>query len=198
MDGTARPVQEVAGVTVKLLGISGSLRAGSFNTALLRAAQQLAGDDVKLELATLHGIPLYDGDLEAASGIPAAVEALKAKVIASDGVIISTPEYNSGIPGVMKNAFDWMSRPYTDIAKVFGGRPVAIMGATPSGFATLLAQTSWLATLRHLGANVWNAERVLVSHAHTLMKDGEFTDEATRKQVASFVQGFATYTQTRK
>jgi chromate reductase len=183
---------------VKLLGISGSLRAGSFNTALLRAAQQVAVGHITVEIATLHGIPLYDGDLEAASGIPAAVEALKAKVIASDGVIISTPEYNSGIPGVMKNGFDWLSRPQTDIAKVFGGRPVAIMGATPSGFSTLLAQNAWLPTLRHLGANLWTGGRVVVPHAHTLMKDGEFTDEAIRKQVAVFVQGFATYTQTRK
>ena len=76
---------------------------------------------------------------------------------------------------------------------MFGSRPGAIMGATPSGFATLLAQTAWLATLRHLGADVWNGSRVLVSHAHTLMQDGEFTDEATRKQVAAFVKGFAEY-----
>ena len=89
---------------VRILGISGSLRAGSFNTALLRAAQELAVPGMELELATLHGIPLYDGDLEQRDGVPAAVQALKARVLASDGLLLATPEYNNGIPGVFKNA----------------------------------------------------------------------------------------------
>jgi len=122
----------------RLLGISGSLRKGSFNTALLRAAQQVAEPDVQVEIATLHEIPLYDGDVEASSGIPGAVKALKEMVIASDGVLLATPEYNGGIPGVMKNAIDWLSRPGTDIPKVFRGRPFALLGATPGGFGTVL------------------------------------------------------------
>ena len=177
---------------MKLLGISGSLRKGSFNTALLRAAQRSATGGVTFDVATLHGIPLYDGDLEAASGVPAAVEALKAKVIAADGVIIATPEYNSGIPGVLKNAFDWMSRPYTDIGKVFGGRPFALIGATPSGFGTLLAQTAWLPVLKHVGVDTWNGGRITVAKAHELLDaNGEIQDAATLQQVAGFVQGFA-------
>ena len=178
----------------QLLGISGSLRAGSFNTALLRAAQQLAGDDVQIEITTLQGIPLYDADLEAASGIPEAVQALKARVIASDGVLLATPEYNSGMPGVVKNAIDWLSRPPADIGKVFGGRPLALLGASPSGFGTVLAQTAWLPTLKHLGVNLWSGGRVLVSRANTLMDaNGSLADEATRKNLAEFVRGFAAF-----
>lgn len=181
-----------------LLGISGSLRKGSFNTALLRTAQQLTGAGAKLDIATLHGIPLYDGDEEAASGIPAAVTALKAQIIASDGVILCTPEYNSGMPGVMKNAFDWLSRPPDEIAKVFGGRPVALLGATPSGFGTTLAQAAWLPVLKHLGANIWTGGRLGVSQAHThLGADGTY-DEETRKHLANFVQGFAAWAQARR
>jgi len=82
-----------------ILGISGSLRAGSFNTSLLRAAQSLAGPGVQFDAATLHGIPLYDGDAEQRDGLPAAVIELKARVVASDGVLLCTPEYNNGIPG---------------------------------------------------------------------------------------------------
>ena len=95
----------------RILGISGSLRAGSFNTALLRAAQQVAGDGIAFDAVTLHGIPLYDGDAEARDGLPAAVTTLKDRIIASDGVLLVTPEYNNGIPGVFKNAIDWLSRP---------------------------------------------------------------------------------------
>lgn len=86
----------------KLLGISGSLRKASFNTALLKAAQAVAPDGVEFETATLHGIPLYDGDVEAESGVPAAAEALKQKIVAADGVILFTPEYNNSVPGVFQ------------------------------------------------------------------------------------------------
>ena len=90
----------------RILGISGSLRAGSYNTALMRAAQALAGDGVQFDTATLHGIPLYDGDVEQRDGLPDTVTALKERVVASDGVLLCTPEYNNGIPGVFKNAID--------------------------------------------------------------------------------------------
>ena len=191
----ARTVQEVARLIVpNLLGISGSLRAGSFNTALLRAAQRGAGPGVSLDIATLHGIPLYDGDLEASSGIPAAVAALKARVAASDGVLIATPEYNNSMPGVLKNAIDWLSRPAADIGSVFGGRPFAIIGASPGGFGTVLAQNAWLATMKALGVNLWSGGRVTVARVSTLLDaNGEISDAATLQQVATFVQGFAAY-----
>ena len=175
-----------------ILGISGSLRGRSFNTALLRAAQATAGADVKLEVITLHGIPLYDGDVEQRDGLPASVSELKERVVASDGVLLCTPEYNNGIPGVFKNAIDWLSRPADDIPRVFGDRPFAVIGASPSGFGTILAQNAWLPVLRTLKVRYWSGGRLQVSRAHTLMDaDGELADEATRKQLGEFVRGFA-------
>ena len=107
---------------MKLVGISGSLRKGSYNTALLRAAAGLTPEGVTLDVVTLEGVPLYDGDLESSEGLPPAVTALKEAIVAADGVLLVTPEYNSGIPGVFKNAIDWTSRPGSDIARVWRGR----------------------------------------------------------------------------
>ena len=179
-----------------ILGISGSLRAGSFNTALLRAAQTLAGPDVQFDAATLHGIPLYDGDTEQRDGLPAAVIDLKARVVASDGVLLCTPEYNNGIPGVFKNAIDWLSRPADDIPRVFGDRPFAVIGASPGGFGTILAQNAWLPVLRTLRVRYWSGGRLLLSRAHQLMDtNGELADPAARKQLEAFVQDFARFAQ---
>ncbi|BCT94120.1 oxidoreductase [Lysobacter helvus] len=179
---------------IKLLGISGSLRQGSFNTALLRAAQRLAIPGVTLDLATLHGIPLYDGDVEAREGLPAAVEALKARVVAADGLLLATPEYNNGIPGVFKNGIDWLSRPADDIPRVFGDRPVAVMGASPGGFGTILSQNAWLPVLRTMRARQWMGGRLMVSRATSVMgADGEIADEKTLAQLDAFVRGFAAF-----
>lgn len=177
---------------VNLLGISGSLRRGSFNTSLLRAASGLVGDDVRLEVATIHGIPLYDADVETSEGIPAAVQTLKAKVLACDGLLLVTPEYNNGIPGVFKNAIDWLSRPDTDIAQVFGDRPVAVIGASPGGFGTILSQSAWLPVLRTLKTRPWHGGRLQVSRAAKVFDEhGALVDDAVRKQLAEFIAGFA-------
>ena len=181
---------------VHLLGISGSLRAGSYNTALLRAASALSGEDVTLEVATLHGIPLYDADLEAREGLPPAVAGLKARLVASDGVLLVTPEYNNGIPGVFKNAIDWLSRPASDIGRVFGGRPVAVIGASMGGFGTILAQDAWLPVLRTLGTRPWFEGRLMVSRAQGVFDaDGRLKDDAVRDQLARFLDGFAAFAQ---
>src|SRR5271156_1387866 len=127
---------------MKILGISGSLRAKSFNTALLRAAAALMPPEAILEIGSIRGIPLYDGDLEATEGIPPSVQQLKAKIAAADGLLLVTPEYNNAIPGVFKNAIDWASRPAAEIPKIFGDRPVAVIGASPGGFGTILAQNA--------------------------------------------------------
>ena len=175
----------------RILGISGSLRAGSFNTALLRAAQELAVPGVELELATLHGVPLYDGDLEAREGLPPAVQALKARVLASDALLLATPEYNNGIPGVFKNAIDWLSRPAAEIPAVFGDRPVALVGASAGGFGTILAQDAWLPVLRTLGSRFWAGGRLLVSRAgQAFDADGRLVDERTRAQLAQFLAAY--------
>ena len=178
----------------RILGISGSLRAASFNTALLRAAQQAAGDGIELEAATLHGIPLYDGDAEAANGIPEAVSALKERIAASDGVLLVTPEYNNGVPGVFKNAIDWLSRPANDIARVFGGRPFALVGASPGGFGTILSQDHWLPVLKTLGVDLWAGSKLYVSRAgQAFDANGELVDDKVRAQLADFVRGFAAF-----
>ncbi len=179
---------------VRILGISGSLRAGSYNSALLRAARELVAGEVQLEIASLHGIPLYDADLEQREGLPLAVVELKAKVIASDGVILATPEYNHGIPGVFKNGIDWLSRPPADIPQVFRGRPFAIIGASPGGFGTILSQDAWLAVLRTLGVRFWSGGRLMVSRAAQVFDaEGEITDPAIREQLRRFTLGFAAF-----
>ena len=183
----------------RILGISGSLRAGSFNTSLLRAAKSLVGDGIEFETATLHGIPLYDGDAEARDGLPAAVTTLKDRIIASDGVLLVTPEYNNGIPGVFKNAIDWLSRPAADIARVFGDKPFALVGASPGGFGTILSQNHWLPVLKTLGVQLWAGNRLMVSRAGSAFDaDGELVDAKLREQLAGFVQGFATFAAARR
>ncbi|TFZ03487.1 NADPH-dependent FMN reductase [Ramlibacter rhizophilus] len=177
-----------------LLALSGSLRSGSYNTALLRTAAGLMPAGATLEIATLHGIPLYDGDAEAQDGIPPAVQQLKDRIVASDGLLIATPEYNNGIPGVLKNGIDWLSRPPADIARVFGNRPVAVMGASPGGFGTILSQNAWLPVLRTLGTRTWFGGRLLVSRAGQVFDaSGQMTDEKMKAQLQAFLQGFVDF-----
>lgn len=180
---------------LKLIGISGSLRKQSYNTALLRTAQTLLDDDVELDAATLHGIPLYDADVEQRDGLPAAVVALKSRVIACDGLLLVTPEYNNSIPGVFKNAIDWLSRPPADIARVFGQRPVAVIGASPGGFGTILSQNAWLPVLRTLKTRPWHGGRLMVSRAGNVFdENGGMTDDKISAQLRDFLQGFADFT----
>lgn len=177
-----------------IVGIPGSLRAGSFNAALLRAAAGLMPADATLDIADICGIPLYDGDVEAASGIPAAVSALKDRIAAGDGLLLATPEYNNSIPGVFKNAIDWLSRPPADIPRVFGNRPVAVIGASPGGFGTILAQNAWLPVLRTLGTRPWFGGRLLVSRAGGVFDPaGGLSDEKTRELLRQFMHGFVDF-----
>jgi len=179
---------------MKVLGISGSLRKGSYNTALLRAAAGLMPDGVQLEVGSIGGIPLYDGDLEASQGIPPAVQTLKTSITQADGLLLVTPEYNNSIPGVFKNAIDWLSRPSSDIAKVFGGRPVGVIGASPGGFGTILSQNAWLPVLRTLGTRPFFGGRLQVSRAGSVFNEaGELTDQAIREQLRKYLAGFSAF-----
>jgi chromate reductase, NAD(P)H dehydrogenase (quinone) len=177
-----------------IVGISGSLREHSLNSGLLRAASELAPAGARVIIGTLRGIPLYDGDVEMREGIPSAATTLKDQIAAADGLLICTPEYNNSMPGVLKNAMDWLSRPPSDSARVFAGKPVAVMGASPGGFGTILAQNAWLPVLRTLGTQPWFGGRLMVSRAGSLFAaNGDLTDGATRESLQKFIEGFVAF-----
>ena len=177
-----------------IVGLSGSLRRGSFNTMLLGAARELASDNLRVEIASIRDIPLYDGDREAEHGVPDAVRALKDRIAGAAGLLLVTPEYNNSIPGVFKNAIDWLSRPPADIPRVFGDRPVALMGATPGPGGTILAQAAWLQVLRTLGTRPWCGPRLMVARADAVFDgEGRLKDEALRTRMREFMAGFARF-----
>ncbi len=176
---------------MKLIAVSGSLRGASLNTRLCRLLEQAAPSGAELELATLHGIPLYDGGLEADSGIPEAVEALRRKIKASDGLILVTPEYNAGMPGVLKNALDWLTRPGEEMKPTFGKRPTALAGATPGAWGTALAQAGSLISLRQLGVHLF-PDYLRVSKANELLTDDQ-VDPKLREQAERWLKGFTEF-----
>jgi chromate reductase, NAD(P)H dehydrogenase (quinone) len=156
-------------------------------------------DGAELRIESIAPIPLYNGDEEAAHGIPEPVKRLKDAIAAAAGLLLVTPEYNNSMPGVAKNAIDWLSRPAADIPRVFGGKPVAIAGASPGGFGTILSQNAWLPVFRTLGADLWSGGRLLVARAGTVFDaNGEITDAAIRESVRKFVAGFVGYVSARR
>jgi NAD(P)H-dependent FMN reductase len=174
-----------------ILGISGSLRRGSFNTALLNAAKEILPGTIRV--GDIHGIPLYDGDLESA-GMPEAVRKLQAQLADASGLLLASPEYNSSMPGVLKNAIDWLSRPSGELRHVFRDKPVAVIGATPGAWGSLLAQTSWLTVFRSLGARHWAGGRLLVPSAHHAFDEhGKLIDDEVRGRLEKFVRDFAAF-----
>ncbi len=173
---------------MKIIALSGSLRRESFNTRLVRQLADLAPSGVSVQSVTLHGIPLYDGDLEQREGIPEAVEALRARIKSSDGLILVTPEYNAGMPGVLKNALDWLTRPPSELKPTFASRPTALAGATPGAWGTALAQSGALITLRQLGVYLYPGY-LRISAAHEKLSD-EGVDEKVREQVRGWLEGF--------
>jgi chromate reductase, NAD(P)H dehydrogenase (quinone) len=179
---------------ITVIGLSGSLRSGSYNTAVLRAAASMMPDGSQLTIESIAGIPLYNGDDEAARGVPEPVARLKDAIASADGLFLVSPEYNNSVPGATKNAIDWLSRPPSDIARVFGGKPVAIAGASQGGFGTILSQNAWLPVFRTLGAELWSGGRLLVSRAASVIgANGEITDNATRESIGKFIAGFVAH-----
>jgi len=178
---------------VQLIGLSGSLRKASFNSALLRAAQPLCPAGVELKLRGIEGIPLYDGDLEEREGLPAAVVALKEAIASADGLLIATPEYNGSLPGPLKNALDWCTRPTSDIGRVFGGRPVALCGAALGRGGTGSAQAAWLPVLRVLQTRFFPGQLLLPAAHAAFDEDGGLVDEKMRERIEAFLQGFAAF-----
>jgi NAD(P)H-dependent FMN reductase len=176
----------------RIIGIAGSLRKGSYNAALLRAAAALAPAGMEVEIASISGIPLYDGDLEAEHGAPRVVIELQEKIASSDGLLLVTPEYNASMPAVLKNAVDWLSRPPKGATAVFGDRPVAIIGATPGMGGTRLAQAAWLPIFRNLGARVYVGKQLYVAGAGKVFgADGSLVDDTIRSLLSEFMAGFA-------
>jgi chromate reductase, NAD(P)H dehydrogenase (quinone) len=179
---------------MKIIGIAGSLRGGSYNSALLRAAVEECPPNAAIETESIRGIPLYDGDVEAAQGIPARAAELKERIAAADGLLLVTPEYNNSIPGVFKNAIDWLTRPAADIPRVFGGRPVGLIGASPGAFGTMLSQTAWLPIFRTLGMRPWFGQLLYVGRAHTIFDaTGKLADDAIRARLRNYVRGFTAF-----
>ncbi|MEO6323679.1 MAG: NADPH-dependent FMN reductase [Thermoanaerobaculia bacterium] len=178
----------------RLIGISGSTRKASFNSALLRAAAALVPTGSTLEIASIAGIPLYDGDVESAPGVPQIVTELKDRIAASDGLVLVTPEYNNSLPGVFKNAIDWLSRPGSDVPRVFGGKPVALFGATPGIGGTRLAQAAWGPVLRALGTQPWNGASLYVGGAEKVFDaSGTLVDEKVKQLLTKLMAGFVSF-----
>jgi len=184
---------------ITIIGLSGSTRRGSLNAALLRAAASAMPAGAELRIESIAAIPLYNGDDETAHGVPQSVARLKDAIAAAAGLLLVTPEYNNSMPGVAKNAVDWLSRPPADIGRVFGRKPVAIAGASPGGFGTVLAQSAWLPVFKTLGADLWSGGRLLVSRAGGVIDaQGEMQDDATRESIRKFMAGFVTFVSARK
>lgn len=181
---------------VRILGISGSLRAGSFNSALLRAAAELApANGIELTELDLSPIPFYDGDVEAA-GDPDAVADMRHAVHEADALLLATPEYNRGTSGVLKNAIDWLSRPA--LASVLRWKPVGVVGASSGRGGTRRAQQQVREALLFPGANVLDDPEVAVPLAwEHFDADGRLTDEETQAALACLLGGLADLARTR-
>ena len=176
---------------VKILGIAGSLRKGSFNNSALRAAAELAPDGVEIEIYDIDGFPGYNQDLDADP--PAKVTEFKQKIREADAVLISSPEYNYSIPGVLKNAIDWASRPYGDSA--WEGKPAAIMGASPGAIATARMQYHLRQTMVFLNMFPLNRPEVMIGHcADKFDSEGNLTDESTRAHISKMLNALVEWT----
>ncbi len=172
---------------MKIIGISGSLREGSFNTLLLNEAKKLAPEGMVIDIYSISDIPLYNGDVEA-RGFPEAVKNFRAAIEKSDGVLIATPEYGHSIPGVLKNALDWASRRPN---QPFNGKPAGIIGATPGNGGTLFAQTFLREQLNLFNCFVMNYPTITISGADSKFgKNGELTDQKTKESLKDFMVSF--------
>jgi len=173
----------------KIVAFAGSLRRGSYNRALLRAAQELAPEEMHIELIEIGDLPFYDADVES-HGDPPAVAAYKSALAGADGVLIATPEYNDGIPGVLTNAIDWGSR--LPGRGPLWGKPVAVVGASPSRVGTARAQLHLRQLLSHMHGRILPPPELLLAAAHQHFdKSLRLTDESTREVLAKLLERFS-------
>lgn len=176
---------------MNFVGISGSLRANSFNTGLLHAAADLLGSDHKVEVAEWRSVPVFDQDVEVL-GEPEAVTEIRKQLLLADGIIIATPEYNYSFPGGLKNLIDWMSRTKE---KPFDGKPVLVVGASAGNYGTVRAQLALRTVLTHMNAHTLNRPELMVTQARQKFSErGELTDEATRDVFSTILSSFVVWT----
>lgn len=169
---------------MKLLGISGSLRKASYNTSLLRAVVSLAPEGVEIVTADISEIPLYNEDVRA-KGFPPPAEKFREQIRAADGLLFVTPEYNYSMPGVLKNAIDWASRPPD---QPFSGKPAGVIGASMGQMGTSRAQYHLRQSGVYLNLRFLNLPEIMVASAHDKFDEkGNLTDEKTRGYVTKFL-----------
>jgi chromate reductase len=177
---------------MKIVGMSGSLRKGSYNSAALRAAQGLAPEGTTIEIAEIGDLPLYNDDVRAA-GYPPAVERLRRQLADADAVLFVTPEYNYSVSGVLKNAIDWASRPPN---QPFDGKPIAIMGASGGLFGTARAQYHLRQMMVFLNAFPVNKPEVMIGQAQNKFDQaGNLTDEATKEFIRTLLVSLVAWTE---
>ncbi len=176
---------------IKILGFGGSLRKGSYSTALLNAAKSLAPSDVMIELFDIRDIPIFNQDLE--SDMPKVVKQFKEKVKGADAILISTPEYNYSVPGYLKNAIDWASRPPS--YNSFEGKPVAIMSSSPGMLGGSRAQYHLRQVLVFLDMHPINKPEVIGSAVNgKLDAEGRLTDQKTKEKIPELLSSLANWT----
>jgi chromate reductase, NAD(P)H dehydrogenase (quinone) len=176
---------------LKVLGFAGSLRTGSYNKALLRAAENFTPEDVNLEIFDIDGIPAFNQDIE--NDMPNKVKDFKSKIREADAILIATPEYNYSVPGVLKNAIDWASRPYGD--NPFDGKPVAIMSASIGMLGGARAQYHLRQMFVFLNMFPINGPEVIVTFAQDKFDaQGRLIDENTQKFLRQLIQNLINWT----
>jgi chromate reductase len=177
--------------SITIIGFAGSLRKDSYNKALLRAAVELVPKDAKLEIFDLEGIPPFNQDLE--EKMPRRVKEFKAKIKAADAILIATPEHNYSVPGVLKNAIDWASRPYGDNS--FEGKPAAIMSSSPGILGGARAQYHLRQVLVSLNVHAINRPEVIIASADEKVdENGNLTDEKARKKIGQLLESLIKWT----
>jgi chromate reductase, NAD(P)H dehydrogenase (quinone) len=171
---------------LKILGIAGSLRKGSYNKGLMRAAIELAPEGMRIEEHLLEGIPFYDADVEA-QGLPGEVQRIKDAIEEADGVLLATPEYNYSVPAVLKNVLDWAARP----KNVLSEKPIALMGASVGPFGTTRAQLHLRQIFTYTESLVLPKPHLYIMKAELLFDaEGNLTDEPTRERIAGMLEAF--------
>jgi chromate reductase len=176
---------------MNILGIAGSLRRESYNRAALRVAKEVAPEGVTVEIFGLEGIPVFNQDEE--KNMPGAVVELKRRIRGADAILIATPEYNYSVPGALKNAIDWATRPYGESA--WNGKPVAIMGASQGMLGTARAQYHLRQVFVGLNVFVLNQPEVMIGNASDKFDaEGKLTDESTRKHIRGLVEALVAWT----